>query len=91
MFPLFCLSNYFVNVSSFLPVQLFRSNYFNFCLSNYFNYFIFACPIISMMQLPIAVHELTHALQDQHHNLNQLIDMKSKDKSVLVRVGIKEG
>lgn len=45
-----------------------------------------------MMQAPIAVHELTHALQDQHYNLLKLMDDKSLTTDMqLARSSLVEG
>ena len=45
-----------------------------------------------MMQLPIAVHELTHALQDQYYDLDKLID-EDRDSSdtMMARSALVEG
>ena len=39
-------------------------------------HFIMASWMPTSMQTAIAIHELTHALQDQHYNLNKIIDSK---------------
>lgn len=38
------------------------------------NHYVMAGWMPEMMQFPIAVHELTHALQDQHYNLDDYLD-----------------
>lgn len=44
------------------------------------------------IQLPIAVHELTHALQDQHFNLSKLMDDKiHSTDTLLARSALAEG
>jgi len=40
------------------------------------NYYAMASWMPGIMQMPIAIHELTHALQDQHYNLDTLLDHK---------------
>lgn len=45
-----------------------------------------------MMQTTVAVHELTHALQDQHFNLERLIDMRRfNGDELLARSALVEG
>ncbi len=44
------------------------------------------------LQLPIAVHELTHALQDQHFNLEKLMDDKVQNTdTILAHSALAEG
>ena len=38
----------------------------------------------AVMQMPIAVHELTHALQDQHFALEELVDYKKQTSDALM-------
>ncbi len=46
----------------------------------------------AVMQNTVAVHELTHALQDQHFNLDRLIDVKSSNgDQLLARSSLIEG
>lgn len=55
-------------------------------------YYAMAGWMPEMMQMPIAVHELTHALQDQHFQLTQLIDEKTQTSdSLLARSALAEG
>ena len=45
-----------------------------------------------VMQFPIAVHELTHALQDQHFRLDNLLDQKTEvSDALLARSALVEG
>lgn len=48
--------------------------------------------IPAALQTTVVVHELTHALQDQHFDLNQLIDPKNENgDEVLARAALIEG
>ncbi len=47
-------------------------------------YYAMAAWMPMMMQLPIAVHELTHALQDQHFKLDDFIDHERLDSDALM-------
>ena len=54
--------------------------------------FVMAAWMPAFLQFPVAVHELTHALQDQHYRLDKLIDMKSDNSdSLLARSALVEG
>ncbi len=55
-------------------------------------YYVMAGWMPEAMQLPIAIHELTHAIQDQHYNLDKFLDPMSltTDES-LARSGVVEG
>lgn len=55
-------------------------------------YYAMAAWMPAMMQMPVAVHELTHALQDQHFELDALIDHKTqRSDSLLARSALVEG
>lgn len=43
------------------------------------------------MQQPALVHELAHALADQHFNLEKFVNPKQSDDSVLARMAVVEG
>ena len=45
-------------------------------------YYVTASWLPEIMQTPIAVHELVHALQDQHYNLDDFIDSKNLAKKL---------
>lgn len=54
--------------------------------------FVMASWIPAILQVPVAVHELTHALQDQHFNLEKLIDPNSASTDeLLARTALIEG
>ncbi len=56
------------------------------------NYYAMANWMPDIMQLPIAVHELTHALQDQHYNLDKMVDSKTElSDSLMARSALIEG
>ncbi len=56
------------------------------------DYYAMAAWMPSMMQMPIAVHELTHALQDQHYDLSSLTDVTHETSDALMaRSGLIEG
>ena len=55
-------------------------------------YYAMASWMPMVMQMPIAVHELTHALQDQHFGLDDAIDHeKQVSDSLMARSGLIEG
>ncbi len=55
-------------------------------------YYAMAAWIPAVMQMPIAVHELTHALQDQHFNLDHLVDdEKEFSDTLMARAALIEG
>lgn len=55
-------------------------------------YYAMAAWMPMVMQLPIAVHELTHALQDQHFSLDEMIDHQAQDSDALMaRSALVEG
>lgn len=54
-------------------------------------YFGTASWIPESMQVPIAFHELTHALQDQHYNLDAFTDSKLSSDDLLARSALAEG
>ncbi len=55
-------------------------------------YYAMASWMPSAMQLPIAVHELNHALQDQHFNLEPFLDYKKQPgDALLARSALVEG
>jgi hypothetical protein len=47
-------------------------------------YYAMADWMPDVIQMPIAVHELTHALQDQHFDLEKLMDHKNQSSDVLL-------
>jgi len=54
--------------------------------------YVMASWLPAAMQMPIAVHELTHALQDQHFDLESLLDEKNDNSdSLLARSSLIEG
>lgn len=55
-------------------------------------YFVMASWIPSALQVPVAAHELTHALQDQHFNLSEFTDPKIENgDTLLARSALIEG
>jgi hypothetical protein len=55
-------------------------------------YYAMAAWMPGVMQMPIAVHELTHALQDQHFALEKLIDPKTQvSDEQMARAALIEG
>lgn len=58
----------------------------------YREYYAMARWLPSVMQMPIAVHELTHALQDQHFTLESILDLEhlSSDE-LMARSALIEG
>ena len=55
-------------------------------------YYAMADWMPAVMQLPIAVHELTHALQDQHFDLDKLIDEdRNSSDTMMARSALVEG
>jgi len=54
-------------------------------------YFGTASWIPENMQVPIAFHELTHALQDQHYDLDSFTDAKLTTDDLLARSALAEG
>lgn len=55
-------------------------------------YYAMASWLPNAMQMPIAVHELTHALQDQHFGLEELLDHEGTDSdALLARSALVEG
>ncbi|MCB0323597.1 MAG: hypothetical protein KDD69_08485 [Bdellovibrionales bacterium] len=55
-------------------------------------YYAMAAWMPAAMQMPIAVHELTHALQDQHFELEKLVDHEKQDSdSLMARSALIEG
>lgn len=55
-------------------------------------YFAMAGWMPGVLQAPIAVHELTHALQDQHFDLDRLIDIATLESdSIFARSALVEG
>lgn len=55
-------------------------------------YFVMAGWIPPLLQSPIAVHELTHALQDQYYNLETFMDTKLESSDILLaRSALVEG
>ncbi len=55
-------------------------------------YYAMAAWMPTAFQMPIAVHELTHALQDQHFDLEKLIDEKENPGDALMaRLALVEG
>lgn len=56
------------------------------------NHFVMADWIPLDLQYPVAVHELTHALQDQHYNLKNFTDSKAlTTDNLLARAALVEG
>ncbi len=56
------------------------------------NHFVMAQWLPAMMQNTIAVHELTHALQDQHFNLDTFLDHEGRTSDeLLARSAVVEG
>ena len=56
------------------------------------NHYIMAGWMPKMLQMPIAVHELVHALQDQHYNLDNFLDnLNLTSDEVLARSALVEG
>lgn len=56
------------------------------------NHFVMAGWVPALMQTTVAVHELTHALQDQYYNLDAFIDMKIENSdALLARSALVEG
>ena len=56
------------------------------------NSFTMAAWIPAMLQVTVAVHELTHALQDQYYNLEEFIDIKKySSDQLLARSALVEG
>lgn len=56
------------------------------------DYYAMADWMPQAMQMPIAVHELTHALQDQHFVLDNLLDQKAETSDALMaRSALVEG
>ena len=56
------------------------------------DYYAMAAWMPAIMQMPIAVHELTHALQDQHFQLDKMMDHKTASSDALVaRSALVEG
>ncbi len=56
------------------------------------NHYVMAKWIPQFMQTPVAVHELTHALQDQHYNLAEFTKMKDHTSDeLLARSALIEG
>ena len=54
--------------------------------------FVMAAWMPASMQLPIAVHELTHAIQDQHFKLNDLMNLKKfRTDQLLAHAALVEG
>jgi hypothetical protein len=49
-------------------------------------HFIMAAWMPAMMQATVAVHELTHALQDQHFNLEKMMDPKLENGDQLLAI-----
>ena len=55
-------------------------------------YYAMAAWLPQALQLPIAIHELTHALQDQHYHLAELMDEDRSDTdTLLARLALAEG
>lgn len=55
-------------------------------------YYAMASWLPSAMQMPIAVHELTHALQDQHYDLLKLVDDDhASSDALMARSSLVEG
>lgn len=54
-------------------------------------YYAMASWMPANLQAPIAVHELTHAVQDQHFNLEKLMDQKLSSDELLARSALVEG
>jgi hypothetical protein len=55
-------------------------------------YYAMASWMPAPMQLPIAIHELTHALQDQHYNLDKLIEHEGNvSDHLMARSALVEG
>jgi hypothetical protein len=55
-------------------------------------HYVMASWLPEVMQMPIAVHELTHALQDQHYDLDSMINLKFDDSDALMaRAALIEG
>lgn len=55
-------------------------------------YYAMAAWMPDALQMPIAVHELTHALQDQHFKLDAFLEMKNADTdTLLARSALVEG
>jgi len=56
------------------------------------HYYAMAGWLPSAMQMPIAIHELTHALQDQHYQLAELIDQsRLMTDELMARMAVAEG
>ncbi len=56
------------------------------------NHFIMAAWMPAILQMSIAVHELTHGLQDQHFNLEKFMDPKIENSDLLsARSALVEG
>jgi len=56
------------------------------------DHFVMAAWIPAIMQVPVAVHELTHALQDQHYDLNEFTNIKKySSDELLARSALIEG
>ena len=56
------------------------------------NYYAMASWMPAVMQMSIAVHELTHALQDQHFDLGRLMDNnKETSDALMARSALAEG
>ena len=55
-------------------------------------YYVMAKWLPEVMQLPIAIHELTHALQDQHFNLKMISEYETEPSdSLMARSALIEG
>ncbi len=56
------------------------------------DHFVMAAWIPAVMQVPVAVHELTHALQDQYYDLTKFTDIKTySSDQLLARSSLIEG
>lgn len=65
-------------------------------LSGYYDpekkYYVMAAWLPAMLQTTVAVHELTHALQDQHFNLNEFVNLNiNNSDTLLARSALVEG
>jgi hypothetical protein len=64
-------------------------------IGGYYNpdekYYVMASWMPISLQAPIAIHELTHALQDQHFNLKELMDENLMSDELLARSALIEG
>ena len=55
------------------------------------NHFVMAGWLPAILQTPVAVHELTHALQDQHFDLDRFMDAGQPSDQLFARLSLVEG